>query len=173
MRTETLYALKKSIEQKCKEEILSPGTYEVNETVILQLFGLVKKSEDYEKTPTVNIPLKTALILCLDKLKFFELRDFKEILLECMSDAIYEEENPTQQILTHVKQIERAEKHLKSTLAKLPKVTCSGPTNVDAGMIEITDLKKEAALQAIEEVGYVPPKQAKVVQVKRSKVKVN
>ncbi len=152
MRTETIWALKKIFENKAKEEILSEGIYDVKDVVILDVRGVVTREADYERTPTVSIPLKTALILCLDKLDFFKRGNFKKILLECMQEALSEEEDPSPLIKERINEIDKAEKHLKETLGKLPKQPCSGRTIVDAIMEEVSGPVRIAMLATRDEV---------------------
>lgn len=120
---------------KCDKRSLEEGEYQVKACV--NISGDIKKCPDYEKTPTVKIPLKKVLALFIQYCGIT--RDSAIDKLKKAFEKAMEEDSKVDLDI-----VESAETKVKEILKELPKQKCSGRTitNVSIDNISI-DLIKE------------------------------
>lgn len=104
-----------------KNNGLTSGDHSVD--VMLHVSAIVRKGEDYERTPTASIPTKKVLALFVRYSGVT--RDAALAVLErAMTDALNNE------IAAEFGDLEAAEEKVIKTLGELPKVKVSGATTV-------------------------------------------
>lgn len=121
-----------------KDKFQAPvGTVEINQTVTLKIKGQIKKNPPGPFTPTIEIPLKLALAIALEKAGF-QREHVKRILVESMTEALAfkaatgDNEEAVEAKAAFLKErlndIEAAEAHVASITEALPKGTRAGNT---------------------------------------------
>jgi hypothetical protein len=134
---------------------LALGSHTINQTFTIQINGTVNKAADEQYTPTVDIPIKLALALVLEKAGF-QRENAKKLLLDAMTEALTlsdkEEEllkdstslTPAElAIATRLKDVEKAMEHVKDVTNNLPPKTRKGKTTVSVTIKEIEPKKVE------------------------------
>lgn len=111
---------------------LAPGTYEVDAEITLRVHGTVRKGEDVEYTPTVEIPLLATLALVLEKSGFMR-EHAKAILVEAMTEAI---RTPADAIANRLNDVHAAMAHVREVTDTLPKKIRAGAVTVRAAVTE-------------------------------------
>ncbi len=137
MRPLSAISLGKLMPDVAKKLVLTPGRHLVHEMVTLELTGSILKSEDFERAPTVDIPMKTVLALVLEKSGCTRERSLA-ILTESLTEAMLNEESIVGALTERVNDIELMSAKVKEMLGALPKKMCAGPVRVDVKMKEIT-----------------------------------
>lgn len=132
-------ALAKALEKTAKPIKLPVGEHAINQTITLQVRGTVKKGEDHEYTPTVDIPLLSTMALLLEKSGFQRERS-KELLIEAMQEALAENVEGNEVVAERVRDIEAAMVHVRQVTEALPKKNRSGITNVNVEIIDATPI---------------------------------
>lgn len=115
---------------------VSPGEYDFDETVTLNVKGTVVKNEPGEYTPTADIPLLATMALFLEKAGF-QRELAKRLLTEAMLEALDENIQASDYVAERVKDIEAAMVHVQDIVGKLPKRTRQGGTFVN---VEVNEL---------------------------------
>jgi hypothetical protein len=117
-------ALSKATVCQNAREQLTAGKYNVDFTVRVQ--GSVNVGEDYEQTPTANIPILAAFA------NFTRYAgDTREaginLLIKSMNEAMATEQNMDEVVKERIEEIESIKKELQAKFAaKLDKKTCKG-----------------------------------------------
>lgn len=132
-------ALGKALEKTAKGIAIPAGEHAIDTTLTLRIRGTVKKSEDGEYTPTVDIPLLATMALLLEKSGFQRERS-KELLIDAMQEALAGGEV----VAERVKDIEAAMVHVREVTAALPKKTRTGATKVAVEIIDETPIMVNA-----------------------------
>lgn len=132
-------ALGKALEKAGKQIKLPAGEHAVDTTLTLRVRGTVKKGQDHEYTPTVDIPLLATMALLLEKSGFQRERS-KELLIDAMREALDADVEGDEVVAERVKDIEAAMVHVREVTAALPKKTKAGPTNVAVEIIDETPI---------------------------------
>jgi hypothetical protein len=116
---------------------LTPGRYDVNETITLRVSGTVAKSNDSEYTPTTSVPWKTVAALLLEKMGVVR-EAAAAMLLDACREAIELSRvseadfgGMTDTLYGKMRDADACEKRVQELVAALPKKTRSGPTKVD------------------------------------------
>jgi len=122
-------ALAKELTRQTKNTVIAPGDYNIEETLTLRVKGFVRKGEDADYTPTVDIPLIVTLALVLEKAGFQRERA-KALLTEAMTEALEAGVEARDNVAQRVKDIDAAIAHVQEVTAALPKKTRSGATTV-------------------------------------------
>lgn len=136
-RAVLLYALKGLAASLVKGEDKPPeGPYSIEgQELLIRFHGSVTQGADYERTPTVNIPLIPALMLCLEKAGIVG-PALQKMLMEAMSEALNGDEKAKAAIAARMKDAEAAEARVREGLKALPKVPCAGPFVTKGAEIE-------------------------------------
>jgi hypothetical protein len=143
-----LMVAKKWIENQLKNQPEPPvGSVDVNEILTLEVKGTVKKAEDYERTPTVSIPLKATLALVLEKSGITRDRSMA-ILVEAMNEALQAQEQGEEYVKDMIRNVVEAENRVQNMLGQLDKVTVSGSKTIKENVTEIVN-KNEVAIQLL------------------------
>lgn len=108
-------------------EALSPGTYPVDFAIRLQ--GIVTVGKDYERTPTVAVPLVRTLAVALKKAGF-QRANIVRFVAEAMTEAI-EAEMRGEEKMAEMEKVEAAMELVRETFSRLPKVAVKGPVKAD------------------------------------------
>ena len=116
--------------------VLPAGDYKIDETVTLHVKGTVRKGEDSEYTPTVDIPLLPTLALVLEKAGFQRERA-KTLLVEAMQEALTADVEGNDLIKARIKDVEAAMGHVRQITGALPKKTRTGATTVRVTVQEL------------------------------------
>lgn len=122
-------ALAKQLGKETKNLKLDPGQYDVDETITVRINGTVKKAEDNEYTPTVDVPLKATLALVLQKAGF-QRENAKRILVEAMTEALELDTQAGPVIEERLADIDAAMAHVQEVTDDLPKKTRTGATTI-------------------------------------------
>lgn len=131
MENVLLVALAKHLEKKVKENgPLAVGEHNVAGNVIFKVKGVVKKGDDVQYTPTVDIPLLPTLALCLEKAGFMR-EKMMQLLTESMTEALTLEEKGEEHVKARCNNVIQAMEHVRSITAALPKKVKSGATRVE------------------------------------------
>jgi len=115
---------------------LTPGDHQVD--CIFHVKGCLRKGEDYQSTPTRNVPVLAALMLAVKRMGF-QRDKFLEIIKEAMKDAI---DGKTAADVDEI--TTEAAKAVKEMLGELPKVTSKGAT-ILVGDLVVEKIKVEIA----------------------------
>lgn len=145
LRSVLLYALK-SLSGKLTEgeEKPSVGSYNIEgQELLIRFHGSVTQGADYERTPTVSIPLIPALMLCLSKAGIVG-PALQRMLMESMREALNADEAANEHIKALLANAEEAERQVRAGLATLPKVPCSGPFVTKGAKAEALSLEIRA-----------------------------
>lgn len=132
----TKLAIAKSLEKATKNFKAEPGLHNIDTTITLRVKGTVKKGEDSDYTPTVDIPLLPTLALVMEKAGFMRERA-KELLIEAMTEALELSAKGDEFVADRVKNIDEAMAHVREVTGALPKKTKSGQTNVTVTVEEV------------------------------------
>jgi hypothetical protein len=127
-----------------KDITLHQGEFHIDTVVTLEIKGSVKKGQGSDATPTVEIPLIATMALLMKKMGF-QREKAAEILRECMIESLQMKENPkpddktsAELIAERIADAEAAIAFVKeSVLARLPKTSKAGPTNVKVVVKEL------------------------------------
>lgn len=140
MLNSTLLSLSKLTPKMAESIKLTPGRHMVDQLVTLHLKGSILKSEDFDRTPTVDIPFKTVLALVLEKSGFTRERSLA-ILTEAMTESMLAETSAQIAVAERVNDIDTMMAKVKDMLGALPKKLCAGPVRVDVKLKEIVENK--------------------------------
>ena len=132
-------ALAKALEKNAKPIKLAAGEYAVDQTITLKVTGTVKKGEDHEYTPTVDIPLLATMALLLEKSGFQRERS-KALLIEAMQEALAANVEADELVAERLKDIEAAMVHVREVTEALPKKIRNGMTNVGITIVDVTPI---------------------------------
>lgn len=103
---------------------LTVGEIEID--TVVRIKGTLKVGADYERTPTVSVPLIETMALLLHNSGFTREKS-KSMLIAAMQGALSETGKGQGAIAEAYKEIiAEASKHVTDTLAALPKVTVRG-----------------------------------------------
>ena len=103
------------------------GQYSIEgQELVIRFHGSVTQGADYERTPTVNIPLIPALMLCLEKAGIVG-PALQKMLMDAMREALNQDAKAKEAIAARMKDAEAAEAKVREGLKTLPKVPCAGP----------------------------------------------
>jgi len=120
-------AIEKAAGPLCKGLNLVEGSYAVDETVTIHVSGVIKKGADETYVPTVDIPLKAALALVLEKAGVT--RDAAaKMLVEAMTEALSLGAKGGGAVKERLNDIDVAMGRVAEAVAKLPEKTRSGKT---------------------------------------------
>lgn len=131
-------ALLVAISKLIETPTLAPGVHPVNGEVTFRVNGCVKKSEDTEYVPTVDIPLITSLALVLEKSGITRERSMT-LLVEAMQEALALGNHGSDHIQERINDVQEAIARVREITNSLPKKTRTGRTTVDA-TLAITNL---------------------------------
>ena len=106
---------------------LAVGVYEIDTTVTLRVVGKITKGADEPYTPTVDIPLKAALALLLEK-SGISRELSSRLLVEAMVEALKVGEKAEGEVSERCKDIDAAMARVEAIVGKLPKKTRTGKT---------------------------------------------
>ena len=126
----TIVALAKVLEKQAKAIAISAGTYAIDTIINLSVKGQLRKSEDVEYTPTVDIPLLMTLALVMKKAGF-QRENAKQILIEAMTEAINNDEKASPIMAQYLLDVTESMNHVRQVTEALPKKIRSGPTMVN------------------------------------------
>ena len=93
--------------------------------VTVRVAGLINVAEDYDRTPTVNIPMLDALALAIHDAGITG-KNALAALQRAMTRAIEQDDDAKRIIAEQRASLETAEIAVRATLNELPKVTCRG-----------------------------------------------
>lgn len=136
MQDITKLAIAKVLEKEIKSMRLLPGTHTVNEIIRISVQGEVKKGDDTEYTPTVEIPLLPTLALLLEKMGFIR-GAAERMLTEAMVEAIQLNDSPTAAIEERMTHINEAMNRARSIVGSLPRRVRQGATKVNVTIEEV------------------------------------
>ena len=139
----TIIALSKLL-AKNLPELAAGESVTVNETVTLNVNATVKRGEDTEYTPTTSVPLIPTLAFVLHSAGFQRDRAI-EIITTAMINALNEEGEASQEILSYVADIKKAISHVESITSNLPKQTRKGATTVKGSVTIVAQSQPQAA----------------------------
>lgn len=142
MQDAVVIALAKTLEKQAKPIKLAPGDHQIDETVTLRITGRVRKGEDNEFTPTVEIPMLATMALLLEKSGFQRERS-KALLIEAMQEALDAQVVGNEKsaiIAERVNDIQTAMEHVQEITAALPKKMRSGTTTMVVELIDTTPM---------------------------------
>jgi len=128
--------IKKQITKTKAKDLIKPGNYQINRTIVFQVKGNVRKGEETEFTPTVAIPIKAAMALLLEKSGITR-EHSSRLLVEAMTEAINLGKQGEDFVKEKINVIEEAEKKVKETIDALPKAKKKGITTVSATVDEV------------------------------------
>lgn len=127
--------------KKIKPETIESGEYSLEgKKVMVTFHGTLVKGESEERTPTVNIPMKTFMALCFQKSGMMQ-EHIDNIVREAMIEAIQMDKKGEETIRPFIKNFEKAEEQVKATLAALPKVKVEGKILTKGVEVEIEEVK--------------------------------
>lgn len=126
-----LVALSKAI--KADTGIIPVGTHLVDKIIRIHLKGEIKKGQDSEYTPTMEIPIIPTLALVLEKMGFMREKAI-QLLTSAMKEAISNNSDSEKAIQERTKDIEEAMSHVRKITAALPKKVRSGATTAKVVM---------------------------------------
>lgn len=136
MQELTKLALSKVMEKQIKGLRLEAGSHMVDEFIHLHVKGEIKKSEDTEYTPTVDIPLLPTIALFLEKMGF--VRDAAErMLVEAMTEAVNLSVSPTAEMQERMRDVESAMDRARRIVGELPRKVRQGQTRVNVEVEEL------------------------------------
>jgi hypothetical protein len=120
---------------------LNPGSYTVDETVVLRIAGTVDKADDESYVPTVDIPMLATLALFIEglrgKVQELQLATIMETLTESMTSAITADVKASPVLASRLKDIDGVMARVRSMTNALPEKTRTGKTKVDATMVAL------------------------------------
>jgi hypothetical protein len=126
---------------KAAKPRLAQGSEEtIDETITLRVRGTVKKGEDTEYRPTVDIPLKLALALVLEKAGYGregQRENAVALLVEAMTEALEAGEKADEAITERIRDIDAAMERVQAGLNKLPLKTKNGAVRVNVQVEEL------------------------------------
>ncbi len=143
MRRVLEIALGEALAKKSKaaKPRLAQGSEEtIDETVTLRVRGTVSKGKDTDYTPTVDIPIKLALALVLEKAGYGrqgQRENAIALLTEAMSEALQQGDEPSEAIAERIKDIDKAMGLVQSSLSDLPLKTRNGAVKVNVTVDEV------------------------------------
>lgn len=137
----TKVALAKSLAKDLPS--LPPGKYDVDEVVTVHVIGTVSKAKDVEYTPTVAIPLKTALALLLEKAGVVG-PHANRMLVAAMTEALAADVDANEALKARMKDVDVAMEAVAASLGKLPKEKRAGATTVKCEVVVVPALKLAA-----------------------------
>lgn len=123
------------------KKLIPAGQYKVCGEYRIKLDAFVKKGEDTESTPTVQIPYKMVLALLLEKAGATR-KNLLSMIENCMQEAVLNGESIKEKLEGKFKDLDGAMERISGLAKKLPKVPRSGITKV-IGNIEIFDEKEQ------------------------------
>jgi hypothetical protein len=137
----TKLAISKALEKDTKNFKATPGVHDIDTTITLRVKGTVKKGEDSDYTPTVDIPLLPTLALVMEKAGF--MRELaKKLLVEAMTEALELSAKGEELVADRVKNIDEAMAHVREVTKALPKKTKSGATSVKVTVEEVAPVEE-------------------------------
>ncbi len=134
----TLTALSAQLAKEAKKvrKGLPVGDHEVSTEVTLSVNGTINVSEDYDRTPTVSVPLLRTMALALSYAGVTG-EHALEAVTKAMNTALTEDKDANGQ-LAQVKAIEEKVNEIKAKFAtELPKASVKGPVKVKAAIDEV------------------------------------
>ena len=108
-----------------KRSALAPGEYALSDTVVLDITGTLKVSEDHEYQPTTSIPLKVALALFL-RYSGATGQNAMNALVRAMREALEIERMPNAEkksaieAIRELAELDEAERSVREGLEQLP-----------------------------------------------------
>lgn len=130
-------ALAKTLEKQAKAIKIPAGEYEIDTTLTISVKGTVKKLEDHDFKPTIDIPLLTTMALLLEK-SGFQRELSKKLLIEAMQEAIGANVEASEVVAERVKDIEAAMLHVQEVTDALPRRQRNGATFVTVQILDET-----------------------------------
>lgn len=127
MNEVTKIALMKGMEKLGKAVDIRPGHYNVDQVVTLRVRGTVDRGEDYEQTPTADIPLLATMALFLEKAGF-QRELSKALLIDAMQEAMAGNIQGKETVEARLKDLDEAMIHVRQITDALPKKPCKGAT---------------------------------------------
>lgn len=115
---------------------LTPGVHTVEETVTIRANGTIKKSDDYERAATCEIPLIDTLALCLQSMGCTREAAIGKIVAAMqnaydMRQGKYDPGDKREELEQTIADMQAARERVQeSIIAQLPKVTANGAASV-------------------------------------------
>ena len=123
----TLHAAAKFLTAEAKKSEISKGEHKIDNTLTIDIKGIVNKFADESYTPTVSIPIKATLALLLNRMGF-QRDKAAALIVEVMTEALKADEKADEALAATLKEIEQAEQRVADMTAALPKKTRKGKT---------------------------------------------
>mgnify|MGYP001561746065 CR=1 FL=1 len=118
-----------AIENEIGKQKIETGSYAIDRTIALRIFGTVSKESPEWYTPTESIPLLATLALFLEKSGFT--RDLsKTLLVDAMKEAMAFDEKAEGPIKDRMKDVKSAMETVRQITGALPKKQREGKTRV-------------------------------------------
>lgn len=130
-------AVTKLLEKENKGFKSAPGINDIDATITLRVKAQVVKGQDVTYTPTVDIPLKVALALVLEKSGITREAAAK-ILTEALTEALESGEQAEGAVAERLNDIDLALARVTAITAVLPKKIRSGATTVKGTVEELS-----------------------------------
>ena len=125
---------------KDQETNLSPGTYFIDEEIVVRISGTVEKQDDQMVTPTVSIPLISVLALFWEKAGIAQdmaMKLLREAMIEAMDSGVSEDDH----IKSRIDDVTAAIAAVRTDLlAKLPKMPRTGRTITKGLQISVSSI---------------------------------
>jgi hypothetical protein len=118
-----------------------PGTYDVN--FALHIKGNVRVGNDFERTPTTNIPIKSAFALFVAYAGLVVGEAAMTALISVVSEAIEDEEKAAKLISEKLPMVDNIMAIIDRKLSGLPKVKTKGVVTCNLGYEFLTEQKEE------------------------------
>lgn len=128
------------LSKAAKPRLAQGSSEDIDEVVVLRVKGQVKKGEDNEYTPTVDIPLKTAFALLLEKAGYGredQRQNAIDLLVESMTEALTADADKDEALQARMFDIDKAMDRVKQATAALPKKTRNGTVTVKVVVEEL------------------------------------
>lgn len=128
MDNEIILALSKYFNNLAKGLDIAPGNIQIDTEVVVRLEGELVRKKDFQRAPTVSIPLIPTMALLIQRLGI-QRETAKALIFEVMLEAILDKstlEEKYELFETHIKDVEAAMEHVQEITQSLPKVDTKG-----------------------------------------------
>jgi len=127
---------------------LAPGTYSVDEVMMVRVSGTVEKRRDQFVASTVSIPLVSTLALVLEKSGVCR-QHVVRIIREAILEAINNGKNKDEQIESRMNDVQQAIEVVRNELiSALPRQKRSGALDTKHLYIEVLPVENDALAPA-------------------------